>query len=104
MMKAHGIAPNAASIRSSTASRGFKIERQEATTPRVKKRKTLNDFANDTDAAGDDQEYFGNSHIKPDPNLGTEELRVKEEGGQMHLENQHNSMHFLPTLNGGTQN
>ena len=69
-MKAHGIAPNAASVRASPAARSFKTERKESSTP-AKKRK-MDDFANDHGAAVDDDETFDN--IKSDPGSHGEQL------------------------------
>ena len=98
-MKAHGIAPNAASVRASPAARSFKTERKESSTP-AKKRK-MDDFANDHGAAADDDENFDN--IKSDPGNQGEHLHVKEEPSQMLSGIGENQMRFMPSLSGGSQ-
>jgi len=97
-MKAHGIAPNAASVKASPAARNFKTERKESSTP-VKKRK-MDDFVNDHGAAADDDENFDS--IKADPGHQGEQLHVKEEPGQMHNGMSENHMNFMPSLSGGS--
>lgn len=99
MMKAHGIAPNAASVRASPAARSFKTERKESSTP-AKKRK-MDDFAHDHGAAADDDETFEN--IKSDPGSQGEHLHVKEEPGQMLSGTGDNHMGFMSSLSGGNQ-
>jgi hypothetical protein len=99
MMKAHGIAPNAASVRASPAGRAFKAERRESA-PAAKKRKA-DDFSNDRGGAEDDQEHFDN--VKPDPGSTSEELKVKEEPEQMQIASRENPMHFFPSLTGDSQ-
>ncbi len=96
MMKAHGIAPNAASIRGSPSARSVKVERPDVSTPAAKKRKA-DSFANDH-AAEDDQEQFDN--IKPDPGNGVELLQVKEEPGTgaMHVDNHQDLVPFMASL------
>jgi hypothetical protein len=95
MMKAHGIAPNAASTRAASSARPFKREPKETTAP-SKKRKT-DDFANDNDAAEDDQEQFDN--VKSEAGNGMEELRVKEEPRRMTMTGDQSVMQLLPQLN-----
>lgn len=100
MMKAHGIAPNAASVRASPAARNFKTERKEISIP-TKKRK-MDDFANDHGAAADDDENFDN--IKPDPGSRGEQLQVKEEPNQtLNGIAANSNMRFMPSLSGGSQ-
>jgi hypothetical protein len=99
MMKAHGIAPNAASVRASPAARSFKIERKEISTP-AKKRK-MDDFANDHRAAADDDENFDN--IKSDPGNHGEQFQVKEEPNQTLNGIANSNMRFMPSLSGGSQ-
>lgn len=98
MMKAHGIAPNAAAVRSSPAARPFKAERYENNNT-IKKRK-VDEFANDRSGAEDDQERFDN--IKPDPSGILEELHVKEEPEQ-HDSSGGSSMHFFPSQYGSNK-
>jgi hypothetical protein len=88
MMRAHGIAPNAATIRPAP-NRAPKNERRESGGSSNKKRKA-DQFLEDTPA--DDDEGYGPGHItlKPDPTDVKEEFVVKEElepqqQGQMHL-------------------
>lgn len=81
-MRAHGIAPNAATIK--PAPTRTKMERSDsATTP--KKRKA-DQFMEDN-TAGDDEEAFGAPGVKPDPANEQEMFHVKEEepvvGGQV---------------------
>jgi hypothetical protein len=99
MMKAHGIAPNAASVRASPAARSLKTERQESSTP-AKKRK-MDDFANERGAAADDDENFDN--IKSDPGSQGKQLQVKEEPSQILNGTGDSLMRFMPSLSGGSQ-
>jgi hypothetical protein len=99
MMKAHNIAPNAASVRASPAARTFKIERRNSSS--VAKKRKVDDFANDHGGAEDDQEHFDN--VKPEPGNATEELRVKEEPGQMHSGASEDVMHYYSPMSTGSQ-
>lgn len=99
MMKAHGINPNAASVRASPAARSLKTERKESSTP-AKKRK-MDDFANDHGAAADDDENFDN--IKSDPGNHGEQLQVKEEPNQKLSGIGNNQTRFMPSLSGGSR-
>jgi hypothetical protein len=99
MMKAHGIAPNAASVKASPAARNFKTERKESSAP-AKKRK-MDYFANDHGAAADDDENFDN--IKSDPGNHGEQLQVKEEPCRIHNGTGENHMRLMPSLSGGSQ-
>lgn len=73
MMRAHGIAPNAATVKPAP-NRVTKVERRESRTP--KKRK--GDAFIEDNGAADDEETFANN-IKTDPVNAKEELEVKEE-------------------------
>ncbi|TAQ86151.1 hypothetical protein B7494_g5525 [Chlorociboria aeruginascens] len=73
MMKAHGIASNAASIK--PAPRSIKTDRRESNGPTSKKRKT-GAYVEDTTDADDDE---GFSDVKPESSTNSERLRVKEE-------------------------
>ena len=83
MMRAHGIAPNAATVKS--APRSLKTERTETTpsssSPIAKKRKT-DPFLEDNTSA-DDDERFGTVKIEPVV-LKEEQLVVKEEEERKH--------------------
>lgn len=99
-MKAHGIAPNAASVRASPAARIFKTERKESSS--LAKKRKMEVFANDHGAAADDDENFDN--IKSDPGKEAEQLQVKEEPGQMLADTSENHMRFTPSISDGSQN
>lgn len=99
MMKAHGIAPNAASVRASPAARAFKTERRESAT--VSKKRKVDDFTNDHGGAEDDQEHFDN--VKPDPENTSEGFHVKEEPGLLHNGPGEGSMAFFPSMSAGSQ-
>jgi hypothetical protein len=99
MMKAHGIAPNAASVRANPAARSFKIERKESSIP-TKKRK-MDDFANDRGGTADDDENFDN--IKSDPGHHSEQFQLKEESSQTLNSISDSNMRFMPSFDRGSQ-
>jgi hypothetical protein len=76
-MRAHGIAPNAATIKPAPA-RNMKSERRESSTPSStsSKKRKADAFLEDTTPV-DDEETFEN--IKPDPINMKEQFVVKEE-------------------------
>ncbi len=82
MMRAHGIAPNAASIKPAPT-RAPKSERQESSIPTLKKRKA-DQFLEE--AATDDDEGlgWGNIHIKEDPREEKYNINFKSEEGGGH--------------------
>ena len=73
-MRAHGIAPNAASIKPAP-SRVMKSERRKSSASSKKKRKV--DAFNQDNVAADDDETFAN--VKPEAADTKEHLQVKEE-------------------------
>lgn len=75
MMRAHGIAPNAATIKPAPSSRTPKIER-ESSTATVKKRKA-DAFLEDTTPVDDDEVFGNGGNIKNE--VGKEKFVVKEE-------------------------
>ncbi|KAF8856306.1 hypothetical protein BDZ45DRAFT_691931 [Acephala macrosclerotiorum] len=77
MMRAHGIAPNAATIKPAPA-RNMKIERRESSTPSStsSKKRKADAFLEDTTPVDDDETY---GNIKPDPINMKEQFVVKEE-------------------------
>ena len=99
-MKAHGIAPNAASVRASPAARTFKTEHKGSPTS-AKKRK-MDDFANDRRATADDDETF--EKLKSDPGSHSEQLQVKEEPNQTLVTMHSDNMPFMPSMSDGSQN
>ncbi|KUJ09064.1 uncharacterized protein LY89DRAFT_741362 [Mollisia scopiformis] len=102
MMRAHGIAPNAATIKP-PPSRSMKAERRESSTTSstsLKKRKA-DAFLEDTTPV-DDEETFGS--IKPDPVNMKEQFIVKEEAegqsmaqGQLSIDQAANLMQYYDT-------
>ncbi|KAL5326143.1 hypothetical protein ACEPPN_007281 [Leptodophora sp. 'Broadleaf-Isolate-01'] len=87
MMRAHGIASNAATIKPAPA-RSLKSERNESTppssSPTAKKRKT--DPFLEENTAADDEEGFGNVKVEPAVTI-MEQFVVKEE--EQHQQQQH---------------
>jgi hypothetical protein len=75
MMRAHGIAPNAATIKPSP-SRAIKTDRHNSAEKPSKKRKT--DTYVEDNGATDDDEGFSNN-IKSDPATDKEKFMIKEE-------------------------
>jgi hypothetical protein len=98
MMRAHGIAPNAATIKP-PPTRTPKSERRDSSGSANKKRKA-DQYLEDTPA--DDDEGYGPGHIvlvKDDPADVKEEFVVKDEAepqqqGQMHLEQAANLLQY----------
>ena len=76
MMRAHGIAPNAATIKPLLA-RSIKSDRRDSTEKPSKKRKA-EEFVEDNGATDDDEAFPNN--IKSDPTNEKEKFMVKEEG------------------------
>lgn len=80
MMRAHGIASNAATIKPAPASRAPKTERRKSSATSNKKRKIE---GYEDSAAGDDEESFGNANSSIKSESGTtltpEQFVVKEE-------------------------
>lgn len=96
MMKAHGIAPNAASVKAPPAARAFKTERKEV--KGTSKKRKMDAFADDQGATDDDESF---PNIKSDPVDGSELLVVKEEAShQAQFNESNNMMQFLPHLDG----
>lgn len=90
-MRSHGIAPNAATIKPAS-SRTPKSERRDSKNHSSKKRKA-SAFMEDTTA--DDEEPF--SRVKPDPTNEKEQLCIKEESGQLTLDEAANLMQYYGT-------
>ncbi|PVH80957.1 hypothetical protein DL98DRAFT_588015 [Cadophora sp. DSE1049] len=103
MMRAHGIAPNAASVKS--APRSLKNERTESTpssstSPTAKKRKT-DPFLEEKTAA-DDDEGFGTVKTEPavtktEPLVVKQEEERKPQPGQLSLDEAANLMQYYDT-------
>ncbi len=95
-MRAHGIAPNAATIKPATASRAPKSERRESGGSSSKKRKA--DQFLEENPPDDDEGYgLGNVVLKSDPVDTKEKFVVKEEEqqqGQLDLEQATNLMQY----------
>lgn len=93
-MRAHGIASNAASVKTQPPLR-TKHERRESTTANanVSKKRKAEQFAEDYDTSVDEEEGFAPS-IKTDPVDEKVQFRVKEEDGQLSLSEAANLMHF----------
>jgi hypothetical protein len=91
MMRSHGIAPNAATIKPAS-SRAPKSERRDSKNHGPKKRKA-SAFIEDNTA--DDEEPF--SRVKSDPANEKEHLCVKEESGQLTLDEAANLMQYYGT-------
>jgi hypothetical protein len=89
MMRAHGISSNAATMKPSS-SRTPKMERRDSKSQISKKRK-ISGFIEENTAA-DDEENF--SRVKPDPAIDKKQLNVKEEPGQLSLDEAANLMQF----------
>ncbi|KAE8440846.1 hypothetical protein EG329_006389 [Mollisiaceae sp. DMI_Dod_QoI] len=109
MMRAHGIAPNAATIKPAPA-RSMKAERRESSTPSstFSKKRKADAFLEDTTPV-DDEEAFGS--IKPDPANMKEHFVVKEESegqsmqqGQLSIDQAANLMQYYeaPSTYGGS--
>lgn len=107
-MRAHGIAPNAATIKPAPA-RNMKTERRESSnsSSTSSKKRKADAFLEDTTLV-DDDETFGN--IKPDPINMKEQFVVKEESegqsmqqGQLSINQAANLMQYYdsPTTYGG---
>lgn len=92
MMRSHGIAPNAATIKPAS-SRTPKSERRDSKSHTTKKRKASAFIEENT--AVDDEENF--SRVKPDPANEKEQLNVKEESGQLSLDEAANLMQYYGT-------
>jgi hypothetical protein len=92
MMRSHGIAPNAATIKSSS-SRIAKFECRESKNHTSKKRKA-SAFPEDNTTA-DDEETF--SRVKPDPASVKEQCDVKAESSQLTLDDAANLMQYYGT-------
>jgi len=93
MMRAHGIAPNAAATKHTTPSRAIKTDRSNSTSKPSKKRKA-EAYMDDNGAADDEESFAGN--IKSDPVDRKENFMVKEEEhvhGGMKSQSQQLSMH-----------
>lgn len=99
-MKAHGIAPNAATIKPAP-SRAIKTDRSDSTAKPAKKRKT--DAYIEDNGATDDDEAFSNN-VKLDPAEHKENFIVKEEehghGQQLSMHEAANLMHYYSSLGG----
>jgi hypothetical protein len=99
MMRAHGIAPNAASVKTQPASR-TKTEPRESTTGNGnvpnKKRKAEQFMEDNNTSVADDEEGFA-TNIKADPVDEKTQLRVKEEEGRLSLDDAANLMQFYDT-------
>jgi hypothetical protein len=100
MMRAHGIAPNAASIKPAPT-RAPKSERRESSIPILKKRKA-DQFLEDTAADDDEGVGWGTVHIKEDTreekyNFKEEvdhKPQVTQEQGQLNLEQAANLLQY----------
>jgi hypothetical protein len=90
MMRTHGIAPNAATIKSAPSRSYTKSERRESSGNTSKKRKAEQFLEENT--TPDDEEGYAN--IKPDPIDSKEQFNVKEEDGQLSLDEAANLMQF----------
>ena len=90
-MRAHGITPTTATVK--PPSRVPKAERRDSKNQIAKKRKTSAFVEENT--AEDDEENF--SRVKPDPANDKEQLNVKEEAGQLSLDEATNLMQYYGT-------
>ena len=97
-MRAHGIAPNAATIKPSST-RNMKSESRDSKNQISKKRKASAFIEENT--AADDEETF--SRVKPDPAQDKEHPSVKEESGQLSLDEAANLMQYYDTPSYGSQ-
>ena len=101
-MRAHGIAPNAASIKPASA-RATKTERRDsADRPASSKKRKAEAFIEDTTPTDDDEGFSTAPVIKSDPvtcNRSSEQLRVKEEEAahQLSLGDAANLMQYYDT-------
>ena len=103
-MRAHGIAPNAATIKPAP-SRAIKTDRNDSIAKPSKKRKT--DAYVEDNGATDDDEAFP-SNVKPDPAEHKENFMIKGEeqghGQQLSMDEATNLMHYYGSpspYNGG---
>lgn len=92
MMRAHGITPTAVTVKP-PSSRAPKPERRDSKSQLHKKRKT-SAFTEENTAA-DDEENF--SRVKPDPATEKKQLNIKEETGQLTLDEAANLMQYYAT-------
>jgi hypothetical protein len=85
MMRSHGIAPNAASIKPAPSSRPLKSEPRDfgASSSTASKKRKMDSFLNDN--TGEDDEGFGNI-VKPDPADMKEHFVVKEESESQQIQ------------------
>lgn len=90
MMRAHGIAPNTPTTKSSVSRNTTKIERQGSKGEASRKRKA-EQFSEDNSTADDEEGY---ANIKSDPIDTKEMFHVKEEDGQLSLSEAANLMQF----------
>lgn len=98
-MKAHGIAPNAASVRASPTARVFKTEHRESGV--VSKKRKVDDSTNEQGGAEDDQEQFDN--VKPDPDSTSGGFNIKEEPGITRTGTGEGPVAFFPSISTGSQ-
>jgi hypothetical protein len=92
MMRAHGIAPNAATIKP-PSTRSLKPEQRDSKNQAPRKRKASAFIEENT--AVDDEEIF--SRVKPDPASDKEHVSVKEESGQLSIDEAANLMQYYGT-------
>ena len=90
-MRAHGITATTATVK--PPPRGPKTERRDSKNHTGKKRKA-SAFVEENTAA-DDEENF--SRVKPDPANDKEQLNLKEEAGQLSLDEATNLMQYYGT-------
>lgn len=93
MMKAHGIAPNAATVKPARST--TKSERSSSSNTGNAKKRKMDAYADDG-GAEDDVEDFGPGPIKNDP----DQLRIKEEAAQQAFE-QLDMVSFNPSMGVG---